>query len=75
MTHQRIQDVGKEVRYNRIVNPETGKMVLIPLDHGVILGPMTGIEHPAETIRQVADGGADGVIINSGIARSVIKPI
>ena len=66
-------DVGKEVRYNRIVNPETGKMVIIPLDHGIILGPIAGIENPAETVRQVVAGGADAVIFNPGLASSIYK--
>ena len=39
MTKRQMVDVGKEVRYNRIINPETGKMVLIPLDHGILLAP------------------------------------
>ncbi len=73
MTQQRIQNVGKEIRYNRIVNPETGKMVLIPLDHGVIMGPLSGIEDPAQTVTQVVAGGANGVIINAGIAHSVYQ--
>ena len=73
MTQQRIQNVGKEIRYNRIVNPETGKMVLIPLDHGVIMGPLSGIEDPTQTVAQVVAGGANGVIINAGIAHSVYQ--
>lgn len=64
-------DVGKEIRYGRIVNPETGKMVMIPLDHGIVLGPLTGIERPAETVRQVVAGGADAVIFNAGLAPSI----
>lgn len=71
MAHKTMIDVGKEVRYNRIINPETGKMVLIPLDHGILLGPMSGIEHPEETIRSVVAGGADAVIFNAGIASKV----
>ncbi len=62
-------DVGKQVRYSRIVNPETGKTVMIPLDHGVILGPMKGIEDPSDTVDKVVSGGANAVVFNSGMAR------
>ena len=55
MTPQMI-DVGKQIRYNRIVNPETGRTVIVPLDHGIILGPIAGIEDPAETVRKVVAG-------------------
>ena len=68
MRKERTVDVGKKVRYDRIVNPHTGKTVMIPLDHGVILGPMAGIEDPRETVRRVVAGGADAVIFNAGMA-------
>ena len=66
-------DVGKTVRYNRIVNPETGKTVLIPLDHGILMGPVAGLEDPRETVRRVVTGGANGVIFNAGLASSLYK--
>ena len=68
MKKERTVDVGKKVRYDRIVNPRTGRTVMIPLDHGVILGPLAGIEDPAYTVRQVVAGGADAVIFNAGMA-------
>ena len=71
MSKERTIDVGKKVRYDRIVNPGTGKTVIIPLDHGVILGPMPGIEDPRETVRRVVAGGADAVIFNAGMARNL----
>ncbi|MCY4089812.1 MAG: 2-amino-3,7-dideoxy-D-threo-hept-6-ulosonate synthase [Caldilineaceae bacterium] len=70
MTAQMI-DVGKQIRYNRIVSPETGKTVIVPLDHGIILGPVAGIEDPAETVRKVVAGGASAVIFNTGLAPSI----
>ena len=70
MTAQ-IIDVGKQIRYNRIVSPETGKTVIVPLDHGIILGPVAGIEDPSETVRKVVAGGASAVIFNTGLAPSI----
>ena len=64
-------DVGKEIRYSRIVNSQTGKTVMVPLDHGIVLGPLAGIENPAETVRQVVAGEADAVIFNAGLAPSI----
>lgn len=64
-----MTDVGKQIRYNRIVNPDTGKMVIIPLDHGIILGPMKGIEDPAIAVKKVVAGGADCVLFNASMAK------
>ena len=64
-----MMDVGKTVRYNRIVNPMTGKMVIIPMDHGIIMGPMQGIENPAQTVKNIVTGGADSVLFNAIMAK------
>ena len=64
-------DVGKQVRYNRIVRPDTGRTVMIPLDHGIIFGPTAGIEDPAGTVGRVVEGGADAVIFNAGMAAAL----
>ena len=67
MVNNKMIDVGKEVRYNRIVNPSTGRTVMIPLDHGIILGPLEGITDPSELVADVVSGGADAVIFNAGL--------
>ena len=64
-----VVDVGKEVRCSRLMCPETGRMVIVPLDHGVILGPIRGIEEPSDTVGRVVEGGADAVIFNAPMAR------
>ena len=60
--------VGMKTRYDRIVNPKTGKTVMIPFDHGMPFGPMPGIIDPRLTVRRSADGGASAVIFNQGLA-------
>jgi DhnA family fructose-bisphosphate aldolase class Ia len=34
--------IGKEVRKERIMNRATGKTVIVPMDHGVTVGPIKG---------------------------------
>jgi len=71
MPSRTMIDVGKQVRLNRILNPATGNMVMIPMDHGVILGPICGIVDPADTVDKVIEGGADAVAFNAGMAASL----
>lgn len=59
---------GKKARYDRLVNPVTGKTVLIPFDHGLPFGPLPGITDPRKTVRGAVEGGANGVIFNQGLA-------
>lgn len=73
MSTKQMIDVGKQLRYNRIVSPETGKTVIVPMDHGIISGPIAGVEDPAATVRKVVKGGANAVIFNAGLAPCVYQ--
>ena len=42
---------GRRIRYDRLVRPETGHTIMVPLDHGMIYGPMRGIEDPAAMVQ------------------------
>jgi len=59
--------IGKGLRLERIINRHTGKTVIVPMDHGVSSGPITGITNMEETMSRVANGGADAVIVHKGI--------
>lgn len=63
---------GKEVRLNRIT--DDGRMLCVPMDHGVSSGPIRGVEDPEKTIHQVEKGGATSVITHKGIIRSLTHP-
>lgn len=54
--------IGKKVRMERIMNRKTGRTVIIPMDHGVTVGPVKGIEDLPEMVNKVAEGGADAVL-------------
>jgi class I fructose-bisphosphate aldolase len=59
--------VGKDIRLERIINRNTGKTVIVPMDHGVSVGPILGITNMKEAMAQVADGGANAVVVHKGI--------
>src|SRR5215472_16588960 len=61
---------GKTRRLRRIFRP-SGRTVIIPMDHGVSVGPIDGLSDMSQIVSQVRTGGADAVLIHSGIARTV----
>lgn len=61
---------GKEKRLKRIFR-EDGKTVIVPMDHGVTLGPISGIEDMQSVVKQLIAGGADAVVVHKGIAKQV----
>jgi fructose-bisphosphate aldolase/2-amino-3,7-dideoxy-D-threo-hept-6-ulosonate synthase len=64
-----MHDVGKIARFRRLLNPRTGRMYIVPIDHGAVLGPIEGIVDVKDTIDKVVRGGADSLLINRGIMR------
>ncbi|MBW1979723.1 MAG: class I fructose-bisphosphate aldolase family protein [Deltaproteobacteria bacterium] len=59
--------IGKDIRLERIINRNTGKSVIVPMDHGVSSGPILGITDMKEAMSQVADGGANAVVVHKGM--------
>jgi fructose-bisphosphate aldolase/2-amino-3,7-dideoxy-D-threo-hept-6-ulosonate synthase len=65
--------VGKDVRLSRITR--YGRMLCIPMDHSLAVGPIAGLESPEETINQIARGGATAFLVQKGIIKSLSKPV
>lgn len=62
--------IGKAIRTERIINRETGSTVIIPMDHGVSVGPIAGLEDMRTTIDRVVNGGANAILMHKGIVRA-----
>ena len=63
---------GVEIRLNRILRK--GKMLCIPMDHGISNGPIEGLEDAASMIYKCEGHGLTSVIINKGIIKTLPKP-
>jgi len=61
---------GKKRRLKRILRDDN-RTVIVPMDHGVTIGPVTGIIDMQDTVNKLLLGGADAVLVNRGIAKSV----
>ena len=51
--------IGKSIRLERIFNRDTGNAIIIPMDHGVSVGPIKGLENLRDAVNKVAEGGAN----------------
>ena len=65
--------IGKKIRMDRIFRKDTGRSVIVAIDHGGIAGPMKGINNPNELIADCVEGGADAVLTTRGFARAADK--
>ena len=59
---------GKEIRLERIMNRNTKKTVIVPMDHRVLNRQIHGLIDMGQTVNLVADGGANAVIGHVGLA-------
>ena len=62
-----MSEIGKKVRIERILDRSSGNTVIVPMDHGLSMGPIDGIVDMPATINAVAEGGANAVVIHKGI--------
>ncbi len=61
--------IGKAVRTERLINRNTGKMVIVPMDHGASVGPIDGLIDMSRAVNLVAEGGANAVLGHIGLPR------
>ncbi|MGM0454286.1 MAG: 2-amino-3,7-dideoxy-D-threo-hept-6-ulosonate synthase [Thermodesulfobacteriota bacterium] len=59
--------VGKQIRMERIMDRNKRKTILVPLDHGVTVGPIHGIKDIRSAVDEVAEGGANAIIEHKGL--------
>ncbi len=64
-----MSEVGKKIRLERIINRDTKKTIIVPMDHGVSLGPIKGLEDMPTIINKIAEGGANAVLLHKGIVK------
>jgi len=60
---------GKSIRMERIIDRKTGNSVIVPMDHGVSIGPVEGLIDMRKTVDDVANGGATAVLMHKGLIR------
>lgn len=64
-----MSETGKAIRMQRIFNRITGKTIIAPMDHGVSMGPITGLTKMKEAVDRIAKGGANAVVVHNGVVK------
>ncbi len=59
--------IGKRIRLERIVDRNSGRSVVVPMDHGVTVGPIYGLTDMKQAVNAIAEGGANAVLVHKGI--------
>jgi len=59
--------IGKKIRLERIIDRNSQKTVIIPMDHGVTVGPIEGLADMRTTVSKVVAGGANAILMHKGM--------
>ncbi|HNY77525.1 MAG: 2-amino-3,7-dideoxy-D-threo-hept-6-ulosonate synthase [Sedimentisphaerales bacterium] len=62
--------IGKAIRMERIIDRNSQKTVIVPMDHGVTVGPIEGLADMRTTISKVVSGGANAILMHKGMVRA-----
>ena len=57
-------------RLNRVLPPEHPALI-IPMDHGLSLGAIPGLEHPAHLLSRLSAAQVDGTLMSAGVAKQL----
>ena len=57
--------------YKRQIFRDDGRTVIVPMDHGVTLGPVSGLEDVQQTVDRLYKGGVDAIVVHKGIAANI----
>ncbi len=63
-------NVGKTRRLNRIMQADN-RTVIVPMDHGVTVGPIQGLENMQSITDKLVRGNADVILVHKGIAQRI----
>jgi len=62
-----MSKIGKAIRLERIIDRKTRRTVIVPMDHGISVGPIEGLIDMPATVNKVAEGGANAVLGHMGL--------
>jgi|DewCreStandDraft_5_1066085.scaffolds.fasta_scaffold01563_10 class I fructose-bisphosphate aldolase len=57
-------------RLHRVLPPDR-KALIVPIDHGLSLGNLQGLENPRATLQALREAGVDGTLMSAGLAKQL----
>jgi len=61
--------ISGRLRY--LFNGRTGRTFVVPMDHGISIGPVPGLYDMRQTVQQMAGTGVNAVVVHKGLVRTI----
>jgi predicted phospho-2-dehydro-3-deoxyheptonate aldolase len=62
--------IGKNIRLERIIDRNSHRSVIVPMDHGVTVGPIQGLTDMKDTVGKIVSGGANAILMHKGVVQA-----
>ncbi len=62
-----MDGVAKKIRWSRFLDRHSGRGIIVPIDHGLTIGPLPGLDGMAQVARWIVHPGITGVIAHKGL--------
>jgi fructose-bisphosphate aldolase, class I len=66
-----MQPLPPSPRLRYIFNRRSGRAFVVPMDHGIGMGPVPGLYDMHETVSQMAGTGVNAVVVHKGLVRTI----
>lgn len=65
--------MSKKIRMTRLFNYKSGKTFILPIDHGITLGAINGLETYRETVKSATRQGVNTVVSHKGSLKKLLE--
>jgi class I fructose-bisphosphate aldolase/fructose-bisphosphate aldolase/2-amino-3,7-dideoxy-D-threo-hept-6-ulosonate synthase len=62
-----MDGVAKKIRWSRFLDRRSGRGIIVPIDHGLSIGPLEGLDSVAQVARWIGHPAITGVIAHKGM--------
>ncbi|MDC0709447.1 aldolase [Stigmatella sp. ncwal1] len=62
-----MSGIAKKIRWSRFVDRRHGRGIIVPIDHGLSIGPVEGLNSPSQVARWIEHPGITGIIAHKGM--------
>lgn len=62
-----MDGVAKKIRWSRFLDRRSGRGIIVPIDHGLSIGPLEGLDTVAQVSRWIGHPGITGIIAHKGM--------
>ena len=62
-----MEGVAKKIRWSRFLDRRSGRGILVPIDHGLTMGPIEGLDSVDQMARWMTHPAVTGIVAHKGM--------